>query len=146
MLNNSKKKKSENNEDKLFGWVLAGNGVNLTDTPNAVEGIIQFQPKVPGYYTLRYVDAYTKQTRAESSLFEIYESCPGDCNKHGDCFHGICTCVEGWLAPDCRRKDEKVFFYLFFNSICLFHFNKLCFFKKTFLVNYHTTTKNINSS
>ncbi|GFR51391.1 hypothetical protein Agub_g13827 [Astrephomene gubernaculifera] len=51
-------------------------------------------PARPGMGELQEVVAYPEVVR-------YYAPCPADCNDHGSCRLGVCSCSEGWTGKDC---------------------------------------------
>mmetsp|Transcript_4375 Transcript_4375/g.8857 ORF Transcript_4375/g.8857 Transcript_4375/m.8857 type:complete len:273 (+) Transcript_4375:395-1213(+) len=52
-----------------------------------------------------------------------YNSCPNDCNEHGDCDSGFCVCDEGFTGTDCSSiscpNDQCRYDYTHHTQICL---------------------------
>lgn len=58
-------------------------------------------PNVEEQLEVHYVSAVDQSSKGVSGPFSVVFPCPDDCNAHGDCHKGVCTCYAGWSGMPC---------------------------------------------
>lgn len=77
--------------------------VEINPNPNnANQRCVQIQPTCSGFSPpATTVGCFPNSVLADLLTCES-SKCPNNCNGHGTCSQGSCTCTEGWYGDDCN--------------------------------------------
>jgi len=97
--------RASNDEPLTYRYADRASNENSTDSVT-LNGTVSLQlPPKKGLYEARYIDAFTRETKAVTSVIDCHLPCPNACSGHGTCLKDVCQCTGDWTArDDCSAK------------------------------------------
>eukprot|EP00300_Choanocystis_sp_HF-7_P023917 c25307_g1_i1.p1 GENE.c25307_g1_i1~~c25307_g1_i1.p1 ORF type:complete len:1192 (-),score=246.30 c25307_g1_i1:40-3585(-) len=66
-------------------------------------------PSVEGELEVHYMRATDLSSQGRSASFKVTFPCKDECNEHGDCSNGFCSCSAGWDGFACEKSVPTAF-------------------------------------
>jgi len=78
-------------------------------TKNDRDSVEAVMPTIEAELEVHYMRATDLVSQGHSAPFKVVFPCKDDCNNHGECANGFCTCASGWDGLSCATSVPTTF-------------------------------------